>query len=170
MIRANRNLKIGATVVALVSAFGFLMRDCVNFGKIEGDTRPSKIAKAEEKAGKEIILKFGNLEVGNEESLYSGIYSAIMHVDSFREEIKLCEDRKIVSDRCLAAGNFDGALMNLNMILTRLNIMSKEAEKLSKSQVPIQQFGRLLEEMIELLKQDVSMEIAKLKQKKAGES
>ena len=159
----NKALKIGGAAVLVVSAFGFLFRDCVNFGKMEGDTKPAKIAVAEKKAEKEFVLRFGNLDTELSES---DVYSVIAQINSFREEIRLCEDRKKIADYCRESGNLDGALMNLGMIQTRLENMEKEAEKLSKQGVITNQFSNLLVKMLEILNQDVSMEIAKLTHKK----
>ena len=158
----NKALKIGGAAVLVVSAFGFLFRDCVNFGKMEGDTKPAKIAVAEKKAEKEFVLRFGNLDTELSES---DVYSVIAQINSFREEIRLCEDRKKIADYCRESGNLDGALMNLGMIQTRLENMEKEAEKLSKQGVITNQFSNLLVKMLEILNQDVSMEIAKLTHK-----
>ncbi|MBI2672327.1 hypothetical protein HYX16_05315 [Candidatus Woesearchaeota archaeon] len=41
-----------AAVAIIASSFGYLMRDCINFGKIEGDIRPAAMARKEEKAFK----------------------------------------------------------------------------------------------------------------------
>jgi len=60
----KKGFVLGTVAVGLVaSAFGYLLRDCINFGKMEGDTRPAKVAKAEKRIFSEALVKLKDVEI-----------------------------------------------------------------------------------------------------------
>ena len=145
-IGISRKVKVGIALPVVV-AMGFLLREITNMGNIEGDKRPAAIAKAEEKANEELVLNLKN------ESTQS-LHALVNQINSFKEEIRLCEDRAIVAHACDKKGNFDGALMNLNMVLRRLQTMEKDASNLGEKQGLPPKSVELIKQALSILEED----------------
>src|SRR3989344_237096 len=156
---SKKNILVGAGALGiLATSISLFMRETVNYAKMEGDSKPAAIVKAEERVIKELAVKGEtNLDV----------FFLVSQIDSFREEQKLCENRFLVANDCFERKNFDGALMNLQMTLTRLQHMEKDAAKLGKQQGLPENAVKLIVMALECLQEDVAEDIARFQHEKA---
>src|SRR3989344_9216962 len=89
---SKKNILVGAGALGiLATSIGLFMRETVNFAKMEGDSKPVAIVRSEERVIKELVTNGEtNLDV----------FFLVSQIDSFREELKLCENRFLVANDC----------------------------------------------------------------------
>lgn len=157
-MRASKQIA-GSIALGLISmSFGYLMRDLVNFGNVEGDVRPAALAKKESTIFERVKSKLSALE-SIEASTVSGIRDIL---DSIRKVINEAERLKIIADSEVQQGRYDTALLSLQRIQTKLNDIDEKKIRPFISEIFPKEAADLLFDILEELEEDVKNEISKV--------
>ena len=113
----KRRAITAVTAATLVStSFGFLMRDIVNFGKMEGDKRPAYLARAEKRIFKEALMTIEKMNV-DEGSLDAAEIEQFRKLfENMRSFMNVLEKAKENADNFEDVENYKAALAQLDKI------------------------------------------------------
>lgn len=160
--RSKRGFITGAAAVTIVAAsFGYLIRDCVNFGKVEGDTRPARLAQAEKRIFKEALAKLEKIEVP-----VNSVNAVKENLELTRNVINSLERERIKAEELVAKRQFEDSLKKLQNILGALEKTEKSLNNakgdISKL-LSVEAFNIMKTMWVEL-EEDIAFDIGKVKQ------
>lgn len=166
MVRANKNKVLASYLVLALGAFGYLNRDINIFGKVEGDSRISKITRSAERALEKSVTNTYSTDPDGAKQKVNLIAS---YMDEIRKDINVCEDRVITAIRLEGQGNYDESIMNLRWALTRLQLAERNLKQSATDGAASKEFVEIMVEIISDLEEDVSVTLARVQQKQASE-
>ncbi len=149
-------IKGAVAVTIIASAFGYLMRDLINFGKSEGDMRPAKVAQAEKRIFKEALIKLEDFEISSDK-----VSSIQQDFENLTFIIGHCEDLKIAEEEYKIKGDFYKAKDILIKIQKYMKIVGNEKDfKNLDPKIFPKEAAELILKILAELKEDIAIELA----------
>ena len=172
-ITKKRMITVAAAATIVSTSFGFLMRDIVNFGKMEGDKKPAALVRAENKIFGDVLNKINKAKLAEEEILSEDILKEIKALtNNIRDIIVRAEKVRMDAYGLEDRGDIEGALDKLQYISNMFKKIISGLPEANTQQLIIagdkevvicpDQAIFLVGDSIKTLKEDIDSDIARL--------